>query len=61
VRYRVETGDSAVVVVDGRIADAATGACAVTISVPGGTLLPGLINAHDHLHRNHYPRLGRPP
>lgn len=60
MRYRVETGDAAVVVVDGRIADAAT-ACDVTISVPDGTLLPGLINAHDHLHRNHYPRLGRPP
>jgi cytosine/adenosine deaminase-related metal-dependent hydrolase len=26
-----------------------------------GTLLPGLINAHDHLHFNHYPRLGSPP
>jgi hypothetical protein len=23
--------------------------------------VPGLINAHDHLHRNHYPRLGIPP
>jgi hypothetical protein len=22
---------------------------------------PGLINAHDHLYRNHYPRLGSPP
>lgn len=22
---------------------------------------PGLINAHDHLHRNHYGQLGRPP
>lgn len=22
---------------------------------------PGLINAHEHLHRNHYGRLGRPP
>jgi cytosine/adenosine deaminase-related metal-dependent hydrolase len=61
VRIRIETDDSAVVVVAGRIADGATDACDVTISVPGGTLLPGLINAHDHLHRNHYPRLGRPP
>ena len=26
-----------------------------------GQLRPGLINAHDHLHRNHYPRLGSPP
>ena len=27
----------------------------------GATVRPGLINAHDHLHRNHYGRLGRPP
>jgi len=26
-----------------------------------GELRPGLINAHDHLHRNHYGRLGAPP
>lgn len=26
-----------------------------------GELRPGLINAHDHLYRNHYPRLGAPP
>ena len=24
-------------------------------------ILPGLVNAHDHLHRNHLPRLGTPP
>ena len=26
-----------------------------------GEVRPGLINAHDHLHRNHYGRLGAPP
>lgn len=26
-----------------------------------GEVHPGLINAHDHLHRNHYGRLGAPP
>lgn len=26
----------------------------------GADIRPGLINAHDHLHRNHYGRLGRP-
>src|SRR5579862_6256923 len=26
-----------------------------------GEVRPGLINAHDHLHRNHYGRLGTPP
>jgi cytosine/adenosine deaminase-related metal-dependent hydrolase len=31
------------------------------LSFPGCELRPGLINAHDHLHRNHYGRLGRPP
>jgi cytosine/adenosine deaminase-related metal-dependent hydrolase len=27
------------------------------VDLHGERLLPGLINAHDHLHRNHYPRL----
>ena len=27
------------------------------VDLNGDRLLPGLINAHDHLHRNHYPRL----
>ena len=26
-----------------------------------GELRPGLINPHDHLYRNHFPRLGSPP
>ena len=33
----------------------------VTLHVPDGEVRPGLINAHDHLHRNHYGRLGTPP
>ena len=33
---------------------------AMTVEV-GGRLRGGLINGHDHLHRNHYPRLGSPP
>ena len=31
------------------------------IRIPDGDVRPGLINAHDHLHRNHYGRLGAPP
>ena len=27
------------------------------IDLAGDRLWPGLVNAHDHLHRNHYPRL----
>jgi cytosine/adenosine deaminase-related metal-dependent hydrolase len=27
------------------------------VDLRGDRVLPGLINAHDHLHRNHYPRL----
>jgi cytosine/adenosine deaminase-related metal-dependent hydrolase len=34
---------------------------ALSIALGPGELRPGLINAHDHLHRNHYPRLGSPP
>ncbi|HEY8311596.1 MAG TPA: hypothetical protein VIG47_13620, partial [Gemmatimonadaceae bacterium] len=40
---------------------AATGKFDITLRVPDGELHPGLINAHDHLHRNHYGRLGAPP
>ncbi|MGB7340367.1 MAG: hypothetical protein WBC91_15830, partial [Phototrophicaceae bacterium] len=29
---------------------------AITINLEGYTLFPGLINAHDHLELNHYPR-----
>jgi cytosine/adenosine deaminase-related metal-dependent hydrolase len=32
-----------------------------TIDCRGATVRCGLINAHDHLHRNHYGRLGTPP
>lgn len=33
----------------------------LVLRFPGGDVRPGLINAHDHLHRNHYGRLGAPP
>lgn len=33
----------------------------LSIDMPHADVRPGLINAHDHLHRNHYGRLGKPP
>jgi cytosine/adenosine deaminase-related metal-dependent hydrolase len=33
----------------------------LVLRFPDGNLRPGLVNAHDHLHRNHYGRLGTPP
>ncbi len=32
----------------------------VVLDCRDADIRPGLINAHDHLHRNHYGRLGRP-
>jgi len=60
VRLLVEAGDGAVGIEDGRIV-APSGGFDVTLRVPDGLLYPGLVNAHDHLHRNHYGRLGAPP
>lgn len=60
MRYRVEAGGVAIGV-DGDRLSAPDGAFDETLSIAEGELRPGLINAHDHLHRNHYPRLGAPP
>ncbi|MCX8477195.1 MAG: amidohydrolase family protein [Sphingomonas sp.] len=60
MRLLVRARNRALAVAGGRIV-AAEGPFDVVIDAPGSELLPGLINAHDHLHRNHYGRLGRPP
>lgn len=60
MRLLIEAANTALGVVDGRIVSPA-GSFDVTIRIPDGELRPGLINAHDHLHRNHYGRLGAPP
>ncbi len=60
MRILVEARNAAVGVEDGYLVDA-TGHFDAIVRVPDGDLRPGLINAHDHLHRNHYGRLGVPP
>lgn len=60
MRLLLETAHDAIGVADGRIV-APCGPFDVVLRVPDGSLHPGLINAHDHLHRNHYGRLGAPP
>jgi cytosine/adenosine deaminase-related metal-dependent hydrolase len=60
VKLVIEARNVAVGVEDGCIVPASGPADAV-LSVGDGELIPGLINAHDHLHRNHYGRLGAPP
>ena len=58
LRLETTTGDA--LVVDGdRIAPPGTRADR-TVAVGPGRFHPGLINAHDHLHLNHFPRLGSP-
>ncbi len=44
---------------NGRVVSRA-GAAGLTLSVGEAEIRPGLVNAHDHLHRNHLPRLGAP-
>ena len=60
MRLLIEAANMSLGVDDGRIVSA-DGHFDVVIPIPTGELRPGLINAHDHLHRNHYGRLGGPP
>lgn len=60
MRLRIEARNTVVEVEAGHLAPPA-GRCDVLIRIADGELRPGLINAHDHLHRNHYGRLGDPP
>lgn len=57
MRMLINAGNRAVGIDGGRIVPA-DGTFDVTIDCPQGEIRPGLINAHDHLHRNHYGRLG---
>ncbi|HEX2092274.1 MAG TPA: hypothetical protein VHG28_07715 [Longimicrobiaceae bacterium] len=60
MRLLAEAANAAVGIEQGRIVEP-SGRFDVVLRVPDGELRPGLINAHDHLHRNHYGRLGAPP
>jgi cytosine/adenosine deaminase-related metal-dependent hydrolase len=48
------------IAVDGSHIVAQEGRFEVILDCGDADIRPGLINAHDHLHRNHYGRLGRP-
>lgn len=60
MRYVLEAEGRRIGIDGGRLVDT-DGRFDFTIPLGPGELRPGLINAHDHLHRNHYPRLGHPP
>ena len=59
-RILIEARNRTLAVEDGTITEA-EGAFDLVLRFPDGEVRPGLINAHDHLHRNHYGRLGTPP
>jgi cytosine/adenosine deaminase-related metal-dependent hydrolase len=61
LKYRLRSADGLDVVIEGERIVEPRGDVATTIVLGEGDLRPGFINAHDHLHRNHYPRIGRPP
>ena len=60
MRLRIVARNRTVAIEDGRIVDTA-GGFDLTLRLPDADIRPGLINAHEHLHRNHYGRLGEPP
>ena len=59
MRLKIQARNRTLGVEDGRII-APDGGFDLTMAFPTAEVVPGLINAHDHLHRNHYGRLGRP-
>jgi hypothetical protein len=60
VRLLINAANRCVAVAGGQIAGNGE-AVDLVLDMPDAEIRPGLINAHDHLHRNHYGRLGRPP
>jgi cytosine/adenosine deaminase-related metal-dependent hydrolase len=60
MRLLIQARNRTVAVENGRIVEP-DGGFDLVLTFPDADVAPGLINAHDHLHRNHYGRLGRPP
>jgi len=60
MRLLIEAANTTIAIEDGRVIEP-SGSFDHVIQAPRGEVRPGLINAHDHLHRNHYGRLGAPP
>jgi cytosine/adenosine deaminase-related metal-dependent hydrolase len=60
MRIRIEAANATIGVEGGVIVEP-DGPFDVTLRIHDGEVRPGLINAHEHLHRNHYGRLGAPP
>jgi len=60
MRCLIEAANARIAVAEGRITES-SGPFDVVLRLPDGEVHSGLINAHDHLHRNHYDRLGMPP
>jgi cytosine/adenosine deaminase-related metal-dependent hydrolase len=60
MRLLINARNRSVAVAGGEIVPVG-GSFDVVLDMPAAEVRPGLINAHDHLHRNHYGRLGRPP
>lgn len=52
------TARNAAVAIEGDRIVAPGGRFDVMLDLPQADIRPGLVNAHDHLHRNHYGRLG---
>jgi cytosine/adenosine deaminase-related metal-dependent hydrolase len=60
MRLLIRARNRTVAVENGRIVPP-DGGFDLVLDFADADVAPGLINAHDHLHRNHYGRLGRPP